>query len=164
MHTSDKSKRFIIFLLVTILFVTMFSLLFWMFEHLLLALYPLHSLILPFLLSLSSLVLTGQWHPEEDRPWDQDARWRLQAAGRLLPERPGTGGSKESPDLQHSHHGLHVGAAEDEGGSSHAEGHTEVVRRWANGRSSPLQRKSGHLRQVEICRNIRLCVLLKSLH
>lgn len=76
----------------------------------------------------------GQRHPEEDRPWDQDARRGLQAAGRLLAERPGPRSSEEPSDLQHPHHGLHVGAAKDEGGPGHAESGTEVVGRRADGR------------------------------
>lgn len=119
--------------------------------------------------ALFSPVLAGQRHPEEDRPWDPDAGRRLQAAGRLLSEGPGAGGGQESADLQHPHHGLHVGAAEDEGGPGHAERHAEVVGRGVHGRPAPLQRKSGHFRQDEMFllvkpeANIRLvCLNVKS--
>lgn len=85
-----------------------------------------------------ALVFAGQRHSEEDWSWDPNAWWSLQAAGCLLPKRPGFGSGKESTDMQHPYHGLHVRTAEDEGGSGHAESHTQIIRCRADGRQAPM--------------------------
>lgn len=50
--------------------------------------------------------------------------------------------------MQHSHHGLHVRAAEDEGGAGDAERPAQIVGRRADGRATPVQGQSGHLGYV----------------